>query len=116
LGGRAKTRATRGEAGMDEGQGYSTRSVHAKLATLFAPEHLEVVDESDRHKGHAGWREGGLTHFRVVMRSARFDGLSRVERARTVHAALAEELAGGLHALALELSGSVGRAEPGRAP
>ena len=107
---------------MADTRRYSTRSVHEKLTAQFAPEYLEVVDESDAHKGHAGWREGGLTHFRVVMRSAHFDHLSRVERARAVHAALRDELEGGLHALALDLAGEgdgyaaplVGGPEPGR--
>lgn len=84
---------------------YSTKSVHTKLATQFAPGFLDVIDESEQHRGHGGWREGGGTHYRVVMRSAAFDGKSRVERSRAVHAALREELASGLHALALELSG-----------
>jgi BolA protein len=80
--------------------------IERKLRAAFAPAELQVVDESDRHKGHAGWREGGGTHFRVVMRAAAFDGLSRVEMSRAVHRTLAEELAGGVHALALELGGS----------
>ncbi|MBP7002102.1 BolA family transcriptional regulator [Amaricoccus sp.] len=100
---------------------YSTKSVHAKLSARFAPDFLKVIDESESHRGHGGWREGGNTHYRVVMRSAAFDGLSRIERARAVHAALREELASGLHALALELSGEsdgyddglVGGPEPG---
>lgn len=79
--------------------------LRTRLAEAFDPDHLEVIDESEAHRGHAGWREGGGTHFRVVMRSARLDGLSRVERGRAVHRALAAELAG-LHALSLELSGS----------
>jgi BolA protein len=83
-----------------------TETLRARLAEAFEPEHLEVVDESEAHRGHAGWREGGGTHFRVVMRSARLDGLTRVERSRAVHRALAAELAGGVHALSLELSGS----------
>jgi BolA protein len=83
-------------------------SMRQKLAAAFAPEHLEVIDESEAHRGHGGWREGGGTHFRVVMRSARFDSLSRVERSRAVHAVLAEELQGRVHALALELGGARG--------
>ena len=79
--------------------------LHDKLAAAFAPEHLEVIDESERHRGHAGWREGGETHFRVVMRSARLDGLSRLARSRAVHDVLREELSGRVHALGLELSG-----------
>ena len=80
--------------------------IEAKLRAAFGPEHLEVVDESESHRGHAGWREGGETHFRVVMRAAALDGLGRVERSRAVHRVLADELAGGVHALALDLSGS----------
>lgn len=77
--------------------------LRAKLAEAFAPEHLKVIDESERHRGHAGWREGGETHFRVVMRAASLAGLSRVERSRAVHRVLADELAGRVHALALDL-------------
>ena len=81
-------------------------TLRTRLSEAFHPDHLEVIDESEAHRGHAGWREGGGTHFRVVMRAARLDGLSRVERSRAVHRALAAELAGGVHALALELAGS----------
>ena len=73
-----------------------------KLNEAFAPEVLSVEDESERHRGHAGWREGGETHFRVRIVSALFRDKSRVERHRMVNAALAEELKSGLHALAIE--------------
>jgi BolA protein len=89
------------------GHGATTAdTLHAKLTTAFHPDYLEVVDESEAHRGHAGWREGGGTHFRVVMRAAALNGLGRVERSRAVHRALAEELAGGVHALALDLAGA----------
>ena len=78
-------------------------ALRAKLTAAFAPHVLEVVDESEQHRGHAGWREGGGTHFRVVMRAAALDGLSRVERSRAVHRVLRDELAGRVHALALDL-------------
>ena len=58
--------------------------------------------------GHAGARPGGQTHYRVVMRSAKFKGLSRIDRSRAVHAVLAEDLAGGVHALALDLAEPAG--------
>lgn len=77
-----------------------------KLVAAFAPLRIEVVDESEQHRGHGGWREGGGTHFRVLLRAARFDGMTRLARSRAVHAALEDELAGGLHALALDLGGS----------
>jgi BolA protein len=72
------------------------------LTRAFQPVSLEVVDESAHHKGHAGWREGGGTHFRVRIASAAFRGKSRVEVHRMINAALAAELAGGVHALAIE--------------
>lgn len=72
-----------------------------KLISALAPEVLDVIDESEKHRGHGGWREGGETHFRVVIEASAFSGRSRVDRHRMVNAALAEELAGGIHALAL---------------
>ena len=77
-----------------------------KLTAALAPQVLEIVDESEQHRGHGGWREGGETHFRVRIVSAAFDGMSRVERHRAVNRAVAQELADGVHALALELKGT----------
>jgi BolA protein len=79
--------------------------ISAHLAAL-APAELEVIDESEQHRGHGGWREGGETHFRVKIRAAAFDGLGRVERHRRVNALLAPEFARGLHALAIVASGT----------
>ena len=76
--------------------------IRRKLNEAFAPEALAVEDESERHRGHAGWREGGETHFRLRIVSDAFRGKSRVERHRMVNAALAEEFERGLHALAVE--------------
>lgn len=73
--------------------------IEAKLTAAFRPHRLEVMDESERHRGHAGWREGGETHFRVTVVSESFAGQSRLERQRAVYSALVEELAGGVHAL-----------------
>jgi BolA protein len=73
------------------------------LNDVFSPEALEVEDESAKHKGHAGARPEGETHFKVTMTSAAFTGRSRVERHRMVTDALADEFARGLHALALKL-------------
>lgn len=72
-----------------------------KLRKAFAPMSLSVEDESDRHVGHAGHRPGGQTHYRVYIVAAAFRGKSRLERHRMVNAALAEELSGGVHALAI---------------
>ncbi len=83
-------------------------SMREKLTSAFAPIALEIEDQSARHAGHAGAVRAdgtrGETHFHIRMVSADFDGLSRVERQRRVHAALKDELAGPVHALSLTLS------------
>ena len=72
-----------------------------KLTSAFSPQSLEVVDESHLHAGHAGSREGGQTHYRVYIVSNAFKGKSRVDRHRMINTALAAELAGSVHALAI---------------
>ena len=75
--------------------------IEGKLRAAFAPRALTVSDDSHKHHGHSGWREGGETHFSVALISAAFAGKSRIERHRMVNAALAEELRAGVHALAI---------------
>lgn len=78
--------------------------IEEKLVAAFRPDMLRVVDESHLHAGHAGSRPGGETHFRVFIVSDAFAGKSRIERHRVVNAALAEELADRVHALAIHPS------------
>ena len=80
--------------------------ISEKLKSAFAPTHLDVIDESEAHRGHGGWREGGETHFRVVIHASAFEGLSRVARQRAIHKVLKDELAGPVHALSLEVKGA----------
>lgn len=77
--------------------------IRIAIAAGFEPVDLTVTDESHRHAGHAGARPEGETHFRVRVVSTAFEGQRRLARYRAVHAALAVELAAGLHALSLEL-------------
>jgi BolA protein len=72
-----------------------------KLTERFAPIRLEIIDDSQRHAGHAGARPGGETHFSVMLVAAAFVGMGRVARQRLVYQILAEELAGSVHALSL---------------
>jgi BolA protein len=82
----------------------STRdTIIAKLSTRFEPVHLEVIDESDRHRGHSGWREAGETHFRVRIATRQFEGKPRLAQHRAVMEALDIELKAGVHALAIEV-------------
>ena len=80
-----------------------TDTIKAKLADKFTPAFLDVIDESNKHFGHAGWREGGETHFRVRISTRHFDGLSRVAQQRAVMDALDAELKDRVHALAIEV-------------
>ncbi|MHA6688920.1 BolA family protein [Devosia sp. A449] len=80
-----------------------TDTMTAKLTSEFAPAFLAVIDESNQHFGHAGWREGGETHFRVRIATRHFDGLSRVAQHRAVMDVLDAELKGRVHALAIDV-------------
>lgn len=77
-----------------------------KLSLKFAPSHLEVIDESEKHRGHGGYRPGGESHFRVRIGSPRFAGQTRLMQHRAVMEALEAEISGGVHALAIEVVGT----------
>ena len=79
-------------------------TIAQKLKDALSPQHIEVEDVSHHHAGHAGWREGGGTHFTVTIKAASFAGKSRVQQHRLVNSILADELAGEIHALELHLS------------
>ncbi len=78
-------------------------AIRAKLSQAFAPERLEIEDDSARHHGHSGARPGGETHFNVLIEAAAFAGVGRVARQRAVYGALKDELAGPVHALSLKV-------------
>ena len=79
-------------------------TIAQKLKDALSPQHIEVEDVSHHHAGHAGWRDGGGTHFTITIKSASFAGRSRVQQNRIVNSILADELAGDIHALELHLS------------
>jgi BolA protein len=79
--------------------------IRNRLAEAFAPEALEVVNESHRHAGHAGDDGSGESHFRVAIRAPAFAGMTRLARHRAIHAALGPEVMGRIHALALDVDG-----------
>lgn len=75
--------------------------IETTLKSALSPTELLVEDQSERHRGHGGWQEGGETHFAVTIVSAAFAGQSRLARHRVVTDLLAAEFDGGLHALAI---------------
>ena len=82
--------------------GRVTQAIRDKLTAAFQPERLEVIDDSARHAGHAGSREGGESHFNVVIVADAFKGQGRIQRQRAIYSALSEELAGPVHALSVK--------------
>ena len=80
-------------------------AIESKLKVALNPLHLEIVDESARHAGHVAMHghagQGGETHFRLTIVAQVFEGQSRLARQRMVYAALSQELANGVHAIAI---------------
>jgi BolA protein len=77
--------------------------IRARLQEAFEPVLLDVRDDSERHRGHAGYREGGESHFHVRIDAPAFASMSRIERHRAVHSAIGPDLMGRIHALALKI-------------
>lgn len=77
--------------------------IRAKLEAALAPDSLDVVDDSESHRGHGGYQEGGESHYNLRIRAEMFAGKSRIQRHRMVHSALGPDLIGRIHALALDL-------------
>jgi BolA family transcriptional regulator, general stress-responsive regulator len=80
------------------------QEIEQSLRAQFHPTRLEVLDESEQHRGHAGHKEGGESHFRVRIAATDFAPMTRLERHRAIHAALGAGLIGRIHALAIEIS------------
>lgn len=78
------------------------RKITHRLQEVFSPTELSIIDESEQHRGHKGWRADTVTHLRIRIVSSVFEGKTRLVCHRLVYACLQEELAGSLHALALE--------------
>ncbi len=79
--------------------------IQQKLQSAFAPEFLQVIDQSHLHKGHAGARPEGETHFAVEIKAQAFTGKTPLARHRAINEVLKEELAGLIHALSIKASG-----------
>jgi BolA protein len=77
--------------------------IQTALEAAFPPARVAVQDDSHQHAGHGGARPEGETHYSVQVVSPAFAGQSRLARSRAVHAVLAAEFGGGLHALSLRL-------------
>ena len=80
-----------------------TQQIETRLQAAFSPRELDVVDDSESHRGHGGYQEGGESHYNVRIRADAFAGQSRINRHRMVHKALGPDLVAAIHALSLDL-------------
>lgn len=78
------------------------QEIEIRLQKAYSPEYLEIIDESEMHRGHAGYQEGGESHWRVAISAGPFDGMTRIARHRAVHNAIGKDVIGRIHALAIE--------------
>tara|TARA_Y100001970_G_C14259923_1_gene879532 strand:- start:31570 stop:31833 length:264 start_codon:yes stop_codon:yes gene_type:complete len=79
------------------------KKIYAKLSEAFSPEFLRVEDESHLHEGHAGFKPGGETHFRISITSSIFSEKSRIEQQRMIYKVLSDEMNNQVHALTLSI-------------
>ena len=86
----------------DHLSGPIAAEITERLTQALSPTHLQVIDDSEKHRGHAGHDGRGESHFTVVVESPRFEGMNRVARQRAVNAALADLLQERVHALAIK--------------
>ncbi|WHO38832.1 BolA family protein [Sphingobium sp. AP49] len=86
----------------DVSKGPVAIEIEARLRAALTPEHLAVIDDSEKHRGHAGHDGSGESHFTVEVVADRFTGQNRVARQRLVNAALADLLRDKVHALAIK--------------
>ncbi|MBL4802670.1 MAG: BolA family transcriptional regulator [Emcibacter sp.] len=78
-------------------------TIEQKLRAALNISEMELVDESHKHAGHAGAREGGESHYRLMVVSPDFTGKNRVARQREIYRILKQEMAGPVHALSLDI-------------
>ena len=76
--------------------------IEKTLKDCFDPTVLEVIDESELHRGHVGFKEGTQTHFRIVISAKVFEGMSKVSRERAIHKALGPSTMQNIHALSIK--------------
>jgi BolA family transcriptional regulator, general stress-responsive regulator len=80
-----------------------------RLQAALAPSRVELIDDSDKHRGHGGYNPAGESHFNLAVESAAFAGKSRIERQRMIYKALGELMDERVHALAIRATAPGGR-------
>lgn len=79
-----------------------TEQIRLRLTEALTPEHIELINESHKHAGHAGDNGSGNSHYKLIVVSAVFEGCSRIQRHRMVYNVVNSEFSNNLHALAIQ--------------
>lgn len=74
----------------------------ARLNAVLSPTAIELIDDSEQHRGHGGYNPSGESHFTLTIESAAFAGKNRVERQRMVYSALGDLMRERVHALSIK--------------
>ena len=78
-------------------------TIYKKLNDFFAPDHLQVINDSDKHKGHLGSPNTGNSHFSIIIKSKQLRSLNKVAGQRLIFDVLKEEMQNGIHALSIKI-------------
>lgn len=77
-------------------------TIKTKIEKAINPEYIEVINESHLHKGHAGDDGSGQSHFKLMVASKSFEGMSRLQIQRQIYTILSQEMQDNIHALSIE--------------
>ena len=75
-----------------------------RLNSALSPTAIDLIDDSEQHRGHGGYNPAGESHFTLRIESPAFVGKNRVERQRMIYAALGDLMESRVHALAIRAS------------
>ena len=88
----------------DQKTGPVATEMLARLNSALSPARIELIDDSEQHRGHGGYNPAGESHFTLRIESGAFAGKSRVERQRLIYAALGDLMSERVHALSIRAS------------
>ena len=77
--------------------------IESRLRAAFDVQELQIIDESEKHRGHAGYQDGGESHWHLVIKAEALTPMSRIARHRAIHNAIGKDIIARIHALSIEI-------------
>jgi len=78
-------------------------TIYKKLSDFFTPDHLQVINDSEKHKGHSGSPNTGNSHFSIIIKSDKLLSINRIAGQRLIYNVLKDEMQNGIHALSIKI-------------